>query len=172
MPDSTPARASPTAAELAAAGVEVNANPEPPRASFKEAPLDGEPPSDRKLTLASGLILRERLQRVPLRTTEANGSPVEDGAFNIVITHALLTESGQVATAPDGSFRIKTGAYRHEVSFDAERMGAMTDEQVTGALLQQREVAARRAELFFAGIEKGDRLLGGRLVSPPTTQAK
>ncbi len=164
--------ANPTAAELAAAGVEIDVNPEPPRAKFREGKLKGEPGTDRKITLKSGVTLRERIVRVPLGDHAVSAGPVADGAFNLVITHALLTADGAVAKAPEGGFRIKAGSHQHEVAFDAERMGAMSEAEITAALLQQREAAAHRAELFFAGIEKGGRLFGDRVIAPTPAEEK
>lgn len=158
--------ANPTKAELAALGVEIDANPEPPRAKFREATLKDKPATDRKLTLDSGVKLRERIERVPVEALATGGGTVTEGTFNLVITHALLTEADEVATAPDGSFRIKGGSHRHEIAFDAERMGAMTEPQILAAELQQREVAAHKAALFFDGLDKAERLFGGRVTIP------
>jgi hypothetical protein len=153
-------------------GAEVDVNPEPPRAKFKEAKLKGEPPTDLKIILESGIKLRERIVWVPVEASAVGDVQVTDGALNLVVTHALLTDDDKVATAPGGAFRIKSGSQRHEIAFDAERMGGMSDEQVQAAELQQREVAAHKAERFFGGIERFERLLGGRVTVPLATAGK
>jgi len=171
QPPAGAAGADPTAAELAEAGVELVSNPEPSRARFRESKLEGEPETDRKLTLEDGVELRERIERAPLADERVSAGPVAEGGYNLVITHALLTPEGEVARGPDGSFRIKQGSHRHEAMFDAERMGAMSDDQILAALLQQREVAAHKAALFFAGLQAGERLFGERVAAPAPSPA-
>lgn len=150
-----------TVEELRDLGVEVDANPEPPRAPFEEAPLPGKPASDVKLVLVDGTALRERIVQVPLLEEDSRvGGGVATAGFNLVISNALLDDAGRVVRGPSGDV---LRAPVHEVPFTGERLGAMAEAEVEEALRHAREVAAARARQFFAGMERGHRLFAGRL---------
>jgi hypothetical protein len=133
------------------------ADPLPPRsrAPFTEAEMPGEPKTDRKLQLADGTVLRERL----LRIDQTNG-------VSIVLTSARLEADGSVAKTDSGAPDI---APAFEQFILGEGASAMGEAGIADKIREAREIAASAAKRHFAGMS----LLGKALASrkPPSPPA-
>jgi hypothetical protein len=123
--------------------------PEPRRAKFAEAKLPSEPKSDVKLTLESGMVLRERVQRVET-----------GGATNLLLTFTKLDSSGRVERDASGDPIVSPA---HEIAFIPENTAHLSDAAIAKALKDAREAAAARAEDHFKGMARISGLMASRL---------
>lgn len=123
--------------------------PEPRRAKFSEAKLPAEPKSDVKLTLESGMVLRERIQRVD-----------SGGATNLRVTFTRLDKNGQVERDGSGDPIVSPV---HEIAFIPENTANLSAAELAASLKHARETAAARAEDHFKGMERISGLMASRL---------
>lgn len=132
------------------------------KVEFSEKPLDGEPESDRLLTLQSGVMLRERMIVADITTMQIKSeAEVEPSGFAISISNALLEADGSVAKDEQGRFKI---APAHEISFTDEALARLgSKEAIALAVEDARQIAAAKAETIFKGRELAKEVLGERL---------
>lgn len=155
----------PTPEELEEVGVEVTRPaPQPPRRTrFREAKLQGEPETDRKITLLDeDMVLRERIvQTSDGRGVQSSADAVAPTARSLTISLALLDAEGGVVRNSAGEVLI---APAHETLLIGENMARLgTQEAVAEAIKMEREVAAAKAADHFKGMELMDAVLGDRV---------
>lgn len=135
-----------------------------PRTQFVDkGAIPGEPATDVRIVLESGLELRERMVEVDTNADAALRPGAAPTARSFVISNALLKD-GQVALDGEGRPRLSS---KHEIAFTNEALGRLgTKEAVQEAVDDARAIAAARAETEFRGMMLHDTVLAPR-ASPP-----
>lgn len=161
-PPPPPTAAAPPLADL---GVEITPAvvPAMARAKFRENKMAGEPATDRKLTLESGRVLRERMVQ-----TAATAPDVATPAELVAPTGITLTLS-LVALGADGKTVARNAgggvkiAPAHEVLLLGENLARLgTAAAVAAEIDRIREEAAARADAHFEGMALLEQVLAAR----------
>src|SRR5438128_8789140 len=105
--------------------------PEPRKENFTEAKLPEEPKSDVKMTLESGVVLRERIYKIE------HGEGV-----TFAFTYTQLDADGNVIKTRSGQPLISP---THEVAFMGENAAKFSGSEINTQLREGRKVAAARA---------------------------
>ena len=125
--------------------------------SFTETPLPGEPDTDMKLVLDTGMQLRERMT-VTAANSDGVRSPadVASTAFTVCISNALLDASGSIETR-GGKACIARAV---ELTLTHEMLGRIGDDAgVNEVIMNARKQAAEEAWFTFRGAEMARTLI-------------
>lgn len=118
----------------------IEPSPEPRRESFEQtSALPDQPKSDVAIRTESGMLLRERVQRI--------ASPHGE---SLIFTYTRLDDNGEVERNSAGEPIISDP---HEVQFDGEDGPRVGKEGRAAALKHGREVAVARAVDTFEGLD-------------------